>query len=44
MELIKTEGLHYVVVALAILTNSVTSYGLVLIVSFWFYSNALKTF
>lgn len=40
----KTEGFHYVAIALAVLTNSITSHGLVLIISLWFYLNALETF
>lgn len=44
MELIKTEGFHYVAIAVAILSNSITSHGLVLIISIQFYLNAFETF
>lgn len=44
MELIKTEGFHYVAIAVATLSNSITSHGLVLIISIQFYLNAFETF
>lgn len=44
MELIKTEGFHYVAIAVATLSNSITYHGLVLIISIQFYLNAFETF
>lgn len=44
MELIKTEGFHNVAIVVAILINSITSHGLVLIISIQFYLNAFERF